>query len=101
MSVSELQSASTPGITRSIIRNTNKTYEGLIAGIITAFFSGIIVLLILNSTQILNMLCIWLLPLIGALIIGFLDFLDLEVDDNLTYNFVISSVLFFFSVLIT
>jgi CDP-diglyceride synthetase len=82
------------------IRNTNKTYEGLIAGIIIAFFSGIIVLFLLNELFVLNLLTILLLPLIGALIIGFLDFLDLEIDDNLTYNFIISTVLFFFSFII-
>ena len=79
------------------IRNTNKTYAGLIAGIVVAFFSGIIVLLLLNGLSILNLLSIFLLPLIGALIIGLLDFLDLKIDDNLTYNFIISTVLFFSS----
>lgn len=82
------------------IRNTNKTYAGLIAGIIVAFFSGIIVLLLLNGLSILNLLSIFLLPSIGALLIGLLDFLDLEIDDNLTYNFIISTVLFFISFII-
>jgi len=82
------------------IRNTNKTYAGLIAGIVVAFFSGIIVLLLLNGLSILNLLSIFLLPSIGALLIGLLDFLDLEIDDNLTYNFIISTVLFFISFII-
>ncbi|MFX0033246.1 MAG: phosphatidate cytidylyltransferase [Candidatus Hodarchaeota archaeon] len=82
---------------RNKIRNTNKTYEGLIAGAIVAFISGIIVLSLLNGLYFLRIQNILFLSLIGALIVGILDYLDLEVDDNLTYNFVISSVLFFFS----
>ncbi|MFW9771385.1 MAG: hypothetical protein ACFFB4_15460 [Promethearchaeota archaeon] len=85
---------------RNKIRNTNKTYEGLIAGIITAFISGIIVLILLNGLYFVNLQGILLLPLIGALIVGVLDYFDLEVDDNLTYNFVISSILFFFAFII-
>lgn len=85
---------------RKKIRNTTKTYEGLIAGIITAFISGIIVLVLLNGLYYLNLQGILLLPFIGALIVGILDYLDLEVDDNLTYNFVISSILFFCALLI-
>jgi len=85
---------------RNKIRNTNKTYEGLIAGVLVAFISGIIVLSLLNGLYFLSILNILFLSLIGALIVGILDYLDLEVDDNLTYNFVISSVLFFFSFII-
>lgn len=80
---------------RNKIRQTQKTYEGLFAGIIVAYMSGVITLLFLNQLYVINLLTFILLPLIGAIIIGVLDFLDLDVDDNLTYNFVLSSTLFF------
>lgn len=79
------------------IRKTNKTYEGLFAGIIVAFFSGIVALHLLRDFYRLNILGLFLIPLIGAVIIGILDYLDLEIDDNLSYNFCLSTVLFFIS----
>jgi len=82
------------------IRKTNKTYEGLIAGMITAFISGIIILILLREFFITSLLGFFIIPIIGALIIGFLDYLDLEIDDNLSYNFVLSTVLFFVSFII-
>ena len=83
---------------RNKIRRTKKTYEGLIAGMSVAYLSGIITLLFLNQLYTINLLTLILLPLIGTLIIGFFDFLDLDVDDNLSYNFVLSTVLFFISI---
>jgi len=79
------------------IRSTNKTYEGLYAGIITAFISGIILLLLLRNFYVQNIFFLILIPFIGALIIGLIDYLDLEIDDNLSYNFTLSIILFFIS----
>lgn len=82
------------------IRNTNKTYEGLIAGVIIAFISGFIVLLSLKKFYFPKNFGLFYLPLIGSLILGFIDYLDLEIDDNLSYNFILSTVLFFSSILL-
>jgi dolichol kinase len=80
------------------IRKTNKTYEGLIAGIVTAFFTGVIVLYILRSFYKFSLNGLLLIPLIGMIIIGLLDYLDLEIDDNLTFNFCLTTILFFISI---
>lgn len=85
---------------RKKIRNTQKTYEGLFAGMIVAYFSGAITLLLLSQVYMLKPISLILIPLVGAIIIGLLDFLDLEVDDNLSYNFIVSTVLFFISIFI-
>jgi len=77
------------------IRNTNKSYEGLFSGVLVAFLSGIILFFILEVYQIINLILFILFPIIGAIIIGVLDFIDLEIDDNLTYPFFISTILFF------
>ena len=82
------------------IRNTNKTYEGLIAGIIVAFISGVIVLFLLQNYYLLGSLGLWFIPLLGAIIIGLIDYLDLEIDDNLSYIFVLSTLLFFSAILL-
>lgn len=82
------------------IRKTNKTYEGLIAGMTTAFFSGVIVLYILRNYYNFNILALIIIPFIGMMIIGLLDYLDLEIDDNLTFNFCVSTILFFISIAI-
>jgi dolichol kinase len=82
---------------RRKIRNTPKTYEGLFAGIIAAFISGLILLLLLKNIYTLKNYGIYLIPAIGALMIGLIDFLNLEIDDNLTYNFIVSTSLFFIS----
>ncbi len=79
------------------IRNTKKTYEGLLAGIIVAFFSGITILFFLKDFYKFNISVLFLIPFIGAMLIGILDYLDLEIDDNLSYNFCLSTVLFFIS----
>jgi dolichol kinase len=80
------------------IRSTNKTYEGLFAGIIVAFISGFIILSLLNKIYKPKNFGLILIPLIGAIIIGLIDFANLEIDDNLSYNFILSTVLFFSSV---
>ena len=82
------------------IRNTDKTYEGLFAGIIVAFISGFIVLLSLRKFYLPKNFGLFYLPLFGAIILGFIDYLDLEIDDNLSYNFILSTVLFFSSLLL-
>jgi CDP-diglyceride synthetase len=82
------------------IRNTKKTYEGLIGGMIAAFLSGIIVLFILRNYYRFNIPGLLLIPLIGMTIIGIVDYLDLDIDDNLTFNFGVSTILFFCSFLI-
>ena len=83
---------------RSRIRNTKKTYEGLIAGMLIAFISGVVTLVFLSQFYAINLFILILLPLIGALVIGILDFLDLDVDDNLSYNFVLSTIIFLISI---
>jgi dolichol kinase len=83
---------------RSKIRETKKSYEGLFAGMSVAYISGIITLLFLNQLYTINLLTLILLPLIGTMIMGILDFLDLDVDDNLSYNFVLTTVIFFISI---
>jgi dolichol kinase len=85
---------------RKKIRNTKKTYEGLFAGMSVAYVSGVITLLLLSQIYMLKPISLILIPLVGAIIIGLLDFLDLEVDDNLSYNFIVSTVLFFISMFI-
>ncbi|MFX0105975.1 MAG: hypothetical protein ACFE75_10855 [Candidatus Hodarchaeota archaeon] len=77
------------------IRKTKKTYEGLIAGILIAFITGIFVLNLLKDFYRSSILALIIIPFIGATIIGILDYLDLEIDDNLSYNFSLSSILFF------
>jgi dolichol kinase len=85
---------------RKKIRNTKKTYEGLFAGMSVAYVSGVITLLLLRQEYMLKPVSLILIPFVGAVIIGLLDFLDLDVDDNLSYNFIVSTVLFFLSILI-
>ncbi len=81
------------------IRNTNKTYEGLFTGIIVAFFSGYLSLVIINPIISISPLSFVVIPILGALIIGFIDYLNLEIDDNLLYNFVVTLILFFISII--
>ncbi|NVM34200.1 MAG: hypothetical protein HWN81_01310 [Candidatus Lokiarchaeota archaeon] len=85
-------------IGRRTIRKTKKTYEGLIAGIIVSFLSGISVLYLLRNFYNFKILGLLLNPIIGAIVIGLLDYLDLEIDDNLSFNFCLSTILFFISI---
>ncbi len=82
------------------IRTTNKTYEGLFAGIIVAFISGFIVLLSLKDFYFPKNQGLFFIPFIGAIIIGLVDYFDLEIDDNLSYIFILSTVLFFSTLLL-
>ena len=85
---------------RNKIRKTKKTYEGLFAGMSVAYLSGIITLLLLSQLYAINLMILILLPLVGTVIMGILDFLDLDVDDNLSYSLVLSTILFFISIFI-
>ncbi len=76
------------------IRDTKKTYIGLLAGIIGAFISGIIVFIILSRFFVVTLLVLLLIPLLGATIIGILDYLNLEIDDNLSFSFVTTTIIF-------
>jgi len=80
------------------IRNTKKTYEGLFAGIIVAFFTGVLIFYLLRNFYVFSIYALFSIPLIGAIILGLIDYLDLKIDDNLSYNFRISTVLFFISI---
>jgi len=82
------------------IRKTEKTYEGLIAGMIIAYISGTVTLLFINQLYPINLFSLIILPSIGTLLIGFIDYLDLDVDDNLSYNFMLSTTLFVISLFI-
>ncbi|MFO8019308.1 MAG: phosphatidate cytidylyltransferase [Promethearchaeia archaeon] len=82
------------------IRDTRKTYEGLFAGIITAYISGILILILLRGYFIISILGFFLIPLIGSLLIGSLDYLNLDIDDNLSYNVLVTTVLFFIAIFI-
>ena len=82
------------------IRNTKKTYVGLFSGIFIAFISGISMLIILRDFYIISIAGFFLLPIIGSLIIGAIDYADLEIDDNLTYNFIVTTVLFYIAIFI-
>jgi len=79
------------------IRNTKKSYEGLIAGMSIAYISGIITLIFINQLFPINLASLIILPSVGMLVIGFIDYLDLDIDDNLTYNFMVSTTLFIIS----
>lgn len=79
------------------IRKTPKTYEGLILGVISAYFSGFFCLLVLNTIYHISIIGLFFVPLIGSIIIGILDYADLEIDDNLSYNVLVSFGLFLVS----
>ena len=80
------------------IRDSKKTYIGLFAGVIVSFLSGIIILFILRDFYVISFLMFIILPIVGAIIIGLLDYMDLEIDDNLSFIFITTSVLFIISI---
>ena len=82
------------------IRNTKKSYEGLIAGMSIAYISGFITLIFINQLYPINLYSLIILPSVGTFLIGLIDYLDLDVDDNLSYNFVLSTTLFVISLFI-
>jgi CDP-diglyceride synthetase len=82
------------------IRTTNKTYEGLVGGIVVAFVSGLIILLLLKDFYRPENFGLIVIPLLGALMMGIIDYSDMEIDDNLSYNFILATALFFISILL-
>jgi len=76
------------------IRDTPKTYEGLICGMISAYLSGFLCLVLLNTIYHISIIGLISIPFIGSIIIGFLDFANLEIDDNLSYNIIVAFCLF-------
>jgi len=90
----------TLGKNKRRIRDTKKTYIGLVSGMITAYLSGIIMLILLNNIYPVSLIGLFLLPLVGSIIIGTLDYLDLVVDDNLTYNISVTTALFYLGIFI-
>ena len=78
-------------------KSSRKTYLGVIAGFSAAFISGIILLFILKAYSFFTIWGFFMLPLIGATSLGLLDYLDLEIDDNLTYPFILSIIMFLLS----
>ncbi|TFF98865.1 MAG: hypothetical protein EU547_00200 [Promethearchaeota archaeon] len=80
---------------------SKKTILGVFAGIFAAYLSGLLLLLLLKAYCFFQFIGFFFLPLCGALTIGVLDYLDLEIDDNLTYPLLVSLVMFFLSFLFT
>ncbi len=60
----------TVGYKYRYIRDTKKTYIGLLAGILAAFFSGIIILIILSEFYVISPLGLIFLPLIGLKVLA-------------------------------
>ena len=58
-------------------------------------------LILFNNIHTISLLGLLLLPLIGTIIIGILDYSDLVVDDNLTYNISVTTILFFLAIFIS
>ncbi|MBD3193788.1 MAG: hypothetical protein GF317_01945 [Candidatus Lokiarchaeota archaeon] len=81
------------------IRDTDKTYRGLMAGILVSLISGFVFLFILRIYNIISIMGYFFIPLFGATLIGIIDYLDLEIDDNLTYPVVVSTILFIIAVI--
>ncbi|TFG24487.1 MAG: hypothetical protein EU532_12540 [Promethearchaeota archaeon] len=79
------------------IRTSNKTYEGLIAGMISAYISGFLCLFLLNAIYHISVMGLFFVPLVGSIVIGILDYADLEIDDNLSYNVLVSFSFFLVS----
>jgi dolichol kinase len=78
-------------------RKSTKTYLGLFAGFFVALSSGIFLLFLLKAYSVFNTVGFFVIPLSGAFTMALLDYLDLEIDDNLTYPFILSIVMFFLS----
>ena len=79
------------------IRDTPKTYEGLFWGMISAYLSGFLCLFLLSAIYSISIIGLISIPLIGSIIIGLLDFTNLEIDDNLSYNVIVAFILFLVS----
>ncbi len=91
-------SANLIGITlgRHKIRGGKKSYEGLIGGILFSFLSGILFLFLIFQffPNLISPQKILFISLTVALIIGIIDYLDLPIDDNLSF-LIISSIIIY------
>lgn len=78
------------------IRGGKKSYEGLIGGILISFFSGIMFLFFIFQIfpSLINSQKTFFIPLLVALVIGIIDYLDLPVDDNLSFLLVSSIIIY-------
>ena len=74
--------------------NPAKSYEGTLGGMLFGFISGIIILIF--SINIFSSL---FLALIGALILGAIDIVDIKVSDNLLNPIVVGLCMYFFSII--
>jgi len=72
----------------------SKSYEGVIGGVFSGFVSGVIILIFS-----LNIFSSIFLALIGALIIGVIDILNVRISDNLLNPVVVGLCMYFFSVI--
>lgn len=73
----------------------SKSYEGLLAGSVSAFLAGLPILIF--QFDLLDSI---VLSLIGAIIIGFIDLLDIKISDNIMNPISVSFSLYLFSFLL-
>ena len=71
-----------------------KSYEGTLGGMLCGFISGVIILIF--SINIFSTLA---LALIGTLIFGVIDIVDIKVSDNLLNPIVVGLCMYFFSIM--
>ncbi len=78
------------------IRGGKKSYEGLIGGILTSFISGVVFLFFIFQIfpSLINPQQIFFIPLSVVLVIGIIDYLDLPVDDNLSFLLITSIIIY-------
>jgi len=76
------------------IREGKKSYEGLIGGILFSFLSGIFFLIFQFFPNFISPQKILLISLTVALIIGIIDYLDLPIDDNLSFLITSSIIIY-------
>jgi len=69
------------------IRGGKKSYEGLIMGILSSFSSGVLFLLYIFYIfpDVIILPSVFIVPLVVSLVLGLIDYLDVSIDDNLTY----------------
>ena len=70
----------------------SKSYEGLVAGVLFSFLSGLTLLIF--EFDLIHAL---LLALIGSLILGFVDLLDIQISDNILNPIFVCLGMFLFS----
>lgn len=81
---------------RHKIRGGNKSYEGLIAGIAFSYLSGLLFLVTSSFLfqNLIHLQSIIILPIIVSISLGIIDYLDLPVDDNLTFLLISSIIIY-------